>query len=135
MKKQSLTVADSTCPCGSGLAYAACCGPLHAGTQSAPSAEALMRSRYCAFARGDGDYLLRSWHSSTRPADLDLKDDPARWLGLKILACSGGGTGDAEGRVEFVARYKVAGKAGRLHENSRFTREDGEWRYLDGDVC
>lgn len=134
MKKKSLAPNDPGCPCGSGLDYAACCGPRHAGISPAATAEALMRSRYSAFARGDADYLLRSWHASTRPATLDLADDPTRWLGLKILAHSGGGADDREGTVEFTARYKVGGKAGRLHEASRFVREEGRWVYLDGDV-
>jgi len=93
-----------------------------------------MRSRYSAFAVGDAAYLLRTWHSSTRPAALDLGDDATRWLGLKILATLGGAEHDAEGRVEFVARYKVGGKAGRLHEDSRFVREGGQWVYLAGDM-
>lgn len=131
MKKQSSTSLSPACPCGSGRDYAVCCGPCHSGTGPAPTPEALMRSRYSAFALGDADYLLRSWHASTRPASLDLRDDPTRWLGLKILAHSGN---DREGRVEFVARYKNGGKGGRLHEVSRFIREDGLWYYLDGEM-
>lgn len=134
MSKKHPAPADPGCPCGSGRAYAACCGPCHDGTSPAPSAEALMRSRYSAFVLGNATYLLHSWHASTRPATLDLKDDPTRWLGLKILAHSGGGPDEREGTVEFVARYKAGGKAGRLHEVSRFVREEGQWYYLDGDI-
>ncbi len=90
-----------------------------------------MRSRYTAFAVQAIDYLRASWHSSTCPPD--LAPDPAtQWIGLKILATEGGGPREAEGVVEFVARYKIRGRAHRLHERSRFTREKGEWRYLDG---
>lgn len=119
----------NACPCGSGRAYAACCGRYHGG-EAAPTPEALMRSRYSAYVLGERDYLLRSWHSSTRPADLEL-DDGARWLGLKVLHAEGGAE-DAEGSVEFVARYKIGGRAYRMEEKSRFVREDGRWVYLDG---
>ncbi|WP_462322296.1 YchJ family protein [Halochromatium sp.] len=102
-----------------------------AGTALPPTAEALMRSRYTAFAVGDFDYLRRSWHSSTRPTE--LASDPApTWLGLKILTTEAGGPEATEGRVEFVARYRLGGRAFRLHERSRFLREDGAWRYVDG---
>ncbi len=123
----------ATCPCGSGRAYAQCCGALHAG-KAATDAEALMRSRYSAYTLGMGDYLARSWHASTLPHDflLDLGASPAlTWLGLSIKHCRDCGPGAAE--VEFVARYRVGGgSATRLHERSRFIREDGHWFYLDG---
>lgn len=119
------------CPCGTGLTYAECCGPLHDGTATAGTAEQLMRSRYSAFAVGDPAYLLATWHPSTRPRTLDL--DPAvRWTGLDVLAGSGGTLLAAEGTVEFRAHHLVDGSAGVQHERSRFVREDGRWRYLDG---
>jgi SEC-C motif-containing protein len=90
-----------------------------------------MRSRYSAFAVGDRDYLLATWHSSTRPRVLDL-DREVRWTGLDVLATSGGALLDREGTVEFRAHYVVAGRTGAQHENSRFAREDGQWRYVDG---
>ncbi|MCO1655593.1 YchJ family protein [Pseudonocardia humida] len=120
------------CPCGSGERYGACCGPAHAGTP-APTAEALMRSRYSAFALGLGSYLLASWHPSTRPADLDL-DDAVTWRRLQIVDTVAGGADDAEGEVEFRAAFRTPTGAGLLHERSRFVREDGRWRYLTGDV-
>ena len=126
----------SDCPCGRldgrgrPLAYAECCSPLHAG-QTAPDAERLMRSRYSAFVRGDGPYLLATWHASTRPGTLDLEPD-AKWLGLEIKQHRSTGADTAE--VEFVARFRVAGRAVRQHELSRFVREGGRWFYLDGDV-
>lgn len=118
------------CPCGSGTPYAQCCGPYHGGA-AAPTAAALMRSRYAAFVLGNADYLRASWHASTRPEELALEAE-VRWLGLDVRRCEQGGESDAEGTVEFVARYKVNGKAGRLHEVSRFMREDGRWYYVDG---
>lgn len=129
MRKTSPT--SEPCPCGSGNAYSDCCGPLHAGAAAA-TAEALMRSRYCAYVRGDADYLRASWHPDTRPATLAL-DPPGtvRWLGLNVRGHHG--EGDAA-TVEFVARYRVGGgSATRLHEISRFRRIDGRWYYLDGE--
>jgi len=126
--------APTRCPCQSGLPYAECCGPLHRGERAAPTAEALMRSRYSAFAVGDADYLRATWHPSTRPAELDL--DPAtRWVRLDVLATSAGGPFDTAGTVEFRATYRDPGEApGSLHEVSRFVREDGRWSYVDGSV-
>jgi len=119
------------CPCGTGLPYAECCGRLHDGTATAATAEQLMRSRYSAFAVGDPAHLLATWHSSTRPRSLDL--DPAvRWTGLEVLATTGGTLLAAEGTVEFRAWHLVGGEPGAQHEKSRFVREDGQWRYLDG---
>ena len=90
-----------------------------------------MRSRYTAFTLGAVDYLLASWHPETRPGALD-RDELAqrRWLGLKVRAVHGGGAEDEQGQVEFVARWKVGGRAQRLHEISRFVRVDGRWVYL-----
>jgi SEC-C motif-containing protein len=90
-----------------------------------------MRSRYSAFAVGDPAHLLATWHSSTRPRTLELEPG-VRWLGLEVLATSGGGLLAAEGTVEFRAHHVVDGVRGAQHENSRFAREDGQWRYLDG---
>ncbi|MGY1827363.1 YchJ family protein [Blastococcus sp. SYSU DS0541] len=119
------------CPCGTGLPYAECCGPRHDGSAPAATAEQLMRSRYSAFAVGDAGYLLRTWHPRTRPPELDL--DPAvRWTGLEVLATSGGGLLSARGTVEFVARFRHGAADGEQHEVSRFEREDGAWRYVDG---
>ncbi|MFC0506292.1 YchJ family protein [Micromonospora costi] len=123
---------SAACPCGSGHPYAQCCGPLHRGTADAPTAEALMRSRFSAFAVGDAAYLLRSWHESTRPARLDL--DPAqRWIRLEIVDTAAGGLFDSTGTVAFRAHYRAGGSAGTLVERSRFVRTDGRWVYLDGD--
>ncbi|MEV0155208.1 YchJ family protein [Micromonospora sp. NPDC050686] len=118
------------CPCGSGLPYAGCCGRLHRGEATAGTAEALMRSRFSAFAVGDADYLLRSWHSSTRPARLRL-DAGQRWTRLEVVDTERGGLFDAEGSVEFRAHYKEGGRPGTLTEHSRFVREDGRWVYLE----
>lgn len=91
-----------------------------------------MRSRYCAYTLGLEAYLQATWHASTRPPALDLSDDKdTRWLGLEVRRHET--TGDDTAIVEFVARYKIAGRAHRLHETSRFVRADGRWYYLDGE--
>ena len=123
---------SSPCPCGSGKSYAACCGPCHAGTQSATTAEALMRSRYSAFVLKDAAYLLRTWHPSTRPAGIGLDPDDVHWLALTIVRTEAGTDSDRNGMVEFIARYRTNGQTASLHEASRFTREEGAWYYLDG---
>jgi len=121
---------SSACPCG-GADYASCCGRYHRGEAVPPTAEALMRSRYSAYVLGDLEWLRRTWHPSTRPADL-AADPATRWLGLTVK--SHAQQDDTHATVEFVARYKVGGRAWRLHERSRFVREDGNWQYVDGDL-
>jgi len=115
------------------LAYGDCCGRYTgAGAPPAPDAQALMRSRYSAFVRGDVAHLNATWHASTRPAGLDL-DGGQRWLGLEVRMHRCVDADHAE--VEFVARSRDAtGRAHRLHELSRFVREDGRWYYVDGDL-
>ncbi|MDG4533262.1 YchJ family metal-binding protein [Streptomyces sp. AV19] len=123
---------SSPCPCGLPASYADCCGAFHGGRSSAPTAERLMRSRYSAFAVGDAAYLLRTWHSSTRPEALDL-DGRVRWTGLEILATSNGTAFHAEGTVEFRAHCLLPGGVpDSQQELSRFVREDGRWVYVDG---
>lgn len=122
-----------TCPCGSTKLFTACCAPYVEGNVPAPTAEALMRSRYTAYTLLREDYLLATWHTSTRPTSLELATDAAtKWIGLEVKRHE---QQDADHAiVEFVARYKVNGRAHRLHEVSRFVREDGRWFYVDGDV-
>ncbi len=124
--------ADDVCPCGSGEAYEACCGRYHAGA-SAPDAERLMRSRYSAYVLGLEAYLLATWHPDTRPAALGLDAPPhPRWLDLVVKLHT---VQDADhATVEFVARYKLNGRAFRLHETSRFIRVNDLWAYVDGDA-
>ncbi|WP_086820699.1 YchJ family protein [Allokutzneria sp. NRRL B-24872] len=118
-----------TCPCGLDKSYDECCGALHSGAAAASTAERLMRSRYSAFAVSDEAYLLRTWHQATRPSTVDF-EPRQRWTGLEILSTSGGGVFHTEGTVEFVASYRVRGRAGELHENSDFVRVDGLWVYV-----
>lgn len=88
-----------------------------------------MRSRYSAYVMERVDYLLATWHPTTRPQALSL--EPCQWLGLEVRRTQ---TQDDEGLVEFVARCRVGGRALRLHEVSRFVRQSGRWYYLDGQV-
>ncbi|MDV2117454.1 YchJ family protein [Alcaligenes faecalis] len=121
------------CPCGNSNTYEACCGPWHQGPQylQAPDAVTLMRSRYCAFVRDDLDYLLATWHGSTRPHSLEPNPQGLQWLGLDVRRHER--VSDTEAIVEFVARNRLQGRANRLHEISRFVLEQGQWFYVDGD--
>ncbi|SCY35044.1 YchJ family protein [Nitrosospira sp. Nsp13] len=118
---------------GSNEKYVDCCGRYLDGGEAAPTAEALMRSRYAAYTLGREDYLLATWHRSTRPASLELASERRhKWLGLEVKRHAQPEPDHAV--VEFVACYKVGGRAHRLHEISRFVREAGQWFYVDGDI-
>lgn len=119
------------CPCGRGPAFDACCGRYLGTGVPAPDAESLMRSRYTAFVRGDVPHLLATWHTSRRPPSLEL-DAGVKWLGLDVKRHTV--IDDAQAEVEFVARSRIQGRGQRLHERSRFAREDGFWFYVDGDI-
>jgi SEC-C motif domain protein len=116
------------CPCGSGDEYDACCGRLHDGAP-APTAEALMRARYSAFAVGNLAYLLGTYHSSSRPGAFSL-DPSIQWTRLAVLETEDGGLFDSAGTVRFRAVYAREGKRGVMDETSRFVREDGRWTYV-----
>ncbi len=113
--------------------YADCCSRYLDDGKVAPTAEALMRSRYTAYTLNREDYLLATWHHSTCPASLELTSEPRKkWLGLEVKRHEQPESNHA--LVEFVARHKVNGRAHRLHEISRFVREAGQWFYVDGDI-
>jgi SEC-C motif domain protein len=130
------TVTTPPCPCrteqGPASAYADCCGRYHAGPLAlqAPTAEALMRSRYSAFVLKLSDYLLATWHPSTRPSSLDLNEPGLKWLGLAVKKFEV--QDPTHATVEFIARSKQGGRAQRLREVSRFVWEKGRWFYLEG---
>lgn len=111
--------------------YIDCCARYLDNNQPAPTAEVLMRSRYTAYTMLREDYLLATWHSSTRPSALGLAEDVrTKWIGLEVKRHE---QQDADHAiVEFVARYKVNGRAHRMHEISRFVREERHWFYVDG---
>jgi SEC-C motif-containing protein len=148
MSKKS--AAPAGCPCG-GPSYAACCGPYIDGAALPPTAEALMRSRYTAYGLRNEPYLLATWHASTRPTEPIMSDEEKlQWLGLEVKSAlrlrqrkaevAGVATAQSadpdRDTVEFVARFKVNGKAQRLHEISNFVREPADggprWFYVDG---
>jgi SEC-C motif domain protein len=125
------------CPCGSDLELAACCEPILSGERPAQTAEALMRSRYTAYARKDVAYIAASHDPETRSAvDEEAVRDwaqRAEWQGLEILATQAGGERDDHGEVEFVARFRdERGRELRHHERSSFVRREGRWYYHDG---
>jgi SEC-C motif-containing protein len=125
----------TTCPCGGTRTYADCCGRYIDAGGAVPTAELLMRSRYSAYTLGREAYLLATWHAGTRPPRLDLAAQAAgKWLGLEIKRHDWNAQDPDRAVVEFVARHKSGGRAQRLHETSRFVREDGRWFYLDGDL-
>ena len=94
-----------------------------------------MRSRYTAYTQMNSDYLLTTWHPSTRPKSFSLDGDaPIKWINLSVKKTLFGSSDDNQGTVEFVARYKVNGKAGRMSETSHFRKEEGQWFYVSGEV-
>jgi SEC-C motif-containing protein len=138
---------SSTCPCGNPLPILRCCGPYVAGAELPPTAEALMRSRYTAFTLQDEDYLRATWHPSTRPQEPIIdRNDKIQWLGLEVKSSLrlrqrkvDLPDNPDQDTVEFVARFRVNGRAHRLHEVSCFVREPDptiggklRWFYLDG---
>ncbi len=129
--RKHAVAAVAACPCGRDARYDACCGRYLGTGVPAPDAQSLMRSRYTAFVRGDAAHLLSTWHASRRPASLAL-DPGVKWLGLEVRRHLPIDASRAE--VEFVARSRVQGRGQRLHERSRFVREDGCWWYVDGDI-
>jgi SEC-C motif-containing protein len=135
-----MTVAAADpCPCGRfdarqrPLPFARCCGAYLAdfANTPAPDAESLMRSRYCAFVLQRADYLLATWQPSQRPPSVEFEPG-LKWLGLEVKDHRQ--LDDTHAEVEFIARSRLAGKAHRLHERSRFVREGGRWYYVDGDL-
>ena len=128
--------APAPCPCGSGLDLAACCAPFLDGSSLPPTAEALMRSRYSAYALRQLEYLETTLHPDHR-ADYDPKatrqwSQKADWLGLEILSTEDGKEGDEAGLVEFVARYRMGGERLDHRELASFSRKDGRWYFVEG---
>lgn len=121
------------CPCrkrSETIAYDHCCRPFHDGTRAAPTAVALMRSRYTGFVLQRADYLLATWHPSTRPVRIEFAEGQV-WLLLRVLSTT---TEDDRATVAFVARSRIGGATHILEETSRFVRENGHWLYIDGVV-
>lgn len=126
----------SKCPCGTEKNYSECCEPFILGEKKPPSAEALMRSRYSAFAKNKLDYIKNSHHKSTQK-DLDMESVKAwavnsTWLGLEILNTEKGTKEDHEGIVEFRCSFILNEKTSTHHELSTFIKENGDWFFVDG---
>ncbi|MDH5472150.1 MAG: YchJ family metal-binding protein [Gammaproteobacteria bacterium] len=122
------------CRCGSGLEEENCCLKYIFGVTHAPTAEALMRSRYTAYVLAQKDYLLATWSEKTRPEALNLDATKISWKGLTICRTQAGAKGDQRGLVEFIASYEAAGKMSQVHESSRFIYDQDRWLYVDGDI-
>lgn len=120
------------CPCGSEKSFSQCCGKYLYGDTNAETAEMLMRSRYSAYVKENESYLKKTWHKETRPENIEL-EPKIKWVRLRIKNTTEGGIDDEQGSVEFIATYKINGRALQLHEISRFRRSDGRWVYLDGE--
>jgi SEC-C motif-containing protein len=129
-----------SCPCHSGRRYAECCEHRHDGTQPAETPEALMRSRFSAFALGLGEYLVETLAANhpdrAAPRDVLARElsrarDTQRFLGLRIIHAATAGN---RGEVLFHARIFERGENRSFAELSTFTREDGRWRYASGEL-
>ena len=126
------------CPCGSGLSYSDCCKPYISGNSKAPTAEALMRSRYSAYAEHEIDYIINTCVHRGKD-DIDYKStrdwsEKSKWLGLKIISAEKGGMSDTEGTVEFEAVYERDGLKDIHHETGKFKKENEQWLYVEGHV-
>lgn len=128
----------STCPCGSGAAFAECCEPVISGAQPASTAEQLMRARYSAYVGVQMDFVFETTHPDHRQgydhAGTKEWAENSEWQGLEIVNTLKGGPADATGEVEFIARFSEKGVPREHHENARFTRSDGRWFFSDGSM-
>ncbi|MBQ5531685.1 MAG: YchJ family protein [Kiritimatiellae bacterium] len=128
---------EQSCPCGSGRDYSQCCGPIHDGIAKAETAEQLMRARYCAYVMKKVPFLGESMGEASR-AEFDAQAaagwcDAAVWHRLEIVSTDKGGKDDSEGTVEFRAAYTAGGRFCDHHEKAVFARENGEWKFIDGE--
>ncbi|MBQ7721825.1 MAG: YchJ family protein [Kiritimatiellae bacterium] len=129
---------NNNCPCGSGKAFEDCCEPFLIGKKQPPTAEALMRARYSAYALGSIDYLYESSGPKIRK-QFDAEgsrrwSESAEWTGLEVVSTEEGGEADEKGAVEFIAHYTIKDKSFDHHEVSTFQKIDGKWRFIDGKI-
>lgn len=123
---------NQLCPCGNNRKYEQCCGAYISGEKNAPTAEALMRSRYTAYTRQDNQYLLKTWHPETRPSENPCDNDGTIWTRLDVIHTEKGKENDTQGIVEFIAYCNDKGTTSHLHEISHFVRENDCWYYVNG---
>ena len=126
MKK---TKKSQNCPCGSGRTFFSCCQPFLLGKEKPKTSLELMRSRYTAYTCRDDNYIKRTWYPSSRPKEPITTDAAIKWIRLQIIRHE---ENHQDGLVEFIACCKVNGRAQKMHETSRFLRENDQWYYLDG---
>ena len=128
-----MTQNTKKCPCNSGDLFDLCCNPYISGKLKPDTAEQLMRSRYTGYVLKDSDYILKTWHLSSRPKVFDLSQENISWKQLEIIRCKKGLSTDFEGEVYFKASYEYYGKKYCIEELSRFVKENGTWIYLIGE--
>jgi SEC-C motif domain protein len=131
-------MSDNNCPCGSGRAFELCCEPYLLGRLLAPTAEALMRSRYTAYALSSIDYLYKTSGPRARK-EFDAEGskhwaEAADWTGLEVLATEGGGESDETGTIEFMAHYAIKEQTFDHHEQAVFAKINGQWFFMDGEM-
>lgn len=130
-----MSTTDNACPCGSEQPLAQCCLPFIQGKATPKTAEALLRSRYTAFTRGEVDYILSTHHSKTKDdvkrEEIESWSKGSEWLGLKILQKLQGEEADERGEIAFHAKYKADGKVQDHYEHSLFEKEEGKWKFVD----
>jgi SEC-C motif-containing protein len=124
-----------SCPCGSGLEYAQCCEPLITGVKTPETAEALLRSRYSAYAKKIVDYIVDTTHPDQQEPDsrktVEKWAKNTEWQRLDIVACEAGEIGDDEGEIEFKAGYTEKGRRRKHHELAKFKKLEGRWYFYD----
>ncbi len=125
------TRATGNCPCNSGKNYKECCKPYHKGSKEPKTALLLMRARYSAYIKGRDEFLLDTWHSSTRPETLPI-DPNMKWTSLEIQDIVDGTESDERGYVTFYVRFIKDDFPGAMTEVSEFVKESGKWFYLNG---
>lgn len=123
------------CPCGTKQPYHECCGRFIDGASSAPTPEALMRSRYTAYTLANIGYIAKTMlpPAANDFDSISAKDfaEQAEWIKLDVLSSE---MQEDEGRVEFVAHFIINGHPEVIHEKSLFKKIDGHWYYIDGEV-
>ncbi|MBN2617814.1 MAG: YchJ family protein [Spirochaetales bacterium] len=128
----------SSCPCGSGKELDVCCKPYISGSAKAPTAEALMRSRYTAYTLVEVDYIVKTHDSKTRDeiSKEETKNwaENSQWMGLDIVRVVDGQDKDSTGIVEFKAYYKQNGIKYTHHEEAQFTKKRGDWFFTDSKI-
>lgn len=129
-----MSTGPANCLCGSHLPYSQCCELLHTDQAYAQTAEALMRSRFTAYAMHNEAYLLSTWDTTTRPAIVDFSKDTGEWTRLELILTKKGSAKDHKGIVEFKAFFTVDDEQRVMNEISRFVKRQERWFYLDGKV-